>query len=136
MRNGRRKFLGQSLGGMAGLAMGGMALPSVSLAADVIKVGVLLDLSGPLQLFGTVKAQCLRLAAEDINANGGLLGRTIALVTDDTQSNNQLYGQYAQQLALRDRVAVVHGAVTSAAREVARPVLSRAKTLYMMNMIN
>src|SRR5690606_25355042 len=75
MRNERRKFLGQGLGGMAGLAMGGIAFPSVSMAADAIKVGVLLDLSGPLQLFGTVKAQCLRLAAEEINANGGLLGR-------------------------------------------------------------
>jgi len=136
MRSGRRKFLGQGLGAMAGAAFGGLAFPSVSLAADTIKVGVLLDLSGPLQLFGAVKAQCLRLAAEEINANGGLLGRQLELVSYDTQSNNQLYGQYAQQLALRDRVAVVHGAVTSAAREVARPVLARAKTLYMMNMIN
>src|SRR5690606_41373697 len=136
MRSGRRKFLGQSLGAMAGAAFGGLAFPSVSLAADTIKVGVLLDLSGPLQLFGAVKAQCLRLAAEEINANGGLLGRQLELVSYDTQSNNQLYGQYAQQLALKDRVAVVHGGVTSASREVARPVLDRARTLYMWNMPN
>src|SRR5690606_16231208 len=136
MRSGRRKFLGQGLGAMAGAAFGGLAFPSVSLAADTIKVGVLLDLSGPLQLFGAVKAQCLRLAAEEINANGGLLGRQLELVSYDTQSNNQLYGLEAQQLGLRDSVAVVEGAVTRAARELARPVLARAKTLYMMNMIN
>lgn len=136
MQNSRRKFLNQSAWAAAGLAAGSFGFPRVSLAADTIKVGVLLDLSGPLQLFGQPKAQCLQLAAEEINANGGLLGRQLELVTYDTQSNNQLYGQYAQQLALKDRVAVVHGAVTSAAREVARPVLARAKTLYLMNMIN
>lgn len=133
----RRRFLQQSLAGSAGLMLGGLAMPQFAFAADdAIKVGVLLDLSGPMQMFGDIKSKCLTLATEEINADGGLLGRPIELVTYDTQSNNQMYGQYAQQLALRDKVAVVHGAVTSAAREVARPVLGRSKTLYMMNMIN
>lgn len=136
MQISRRQFLGYGLGGAAGSLVGGLGFPSASLAADTIKAGVLLDLSGPLQLYGHVKAQCLELAADEINAKGGLLGKKIELVKYDTQSNNQLYGQYAQQLALKDRVAVVHGAITSAAREVARPVLARAKTLYIMNMIN
>lgn len=136
MQINRRKFLGYGLGGAAGTLAGGLGFPAASLAADTIKVGVLLDTSGPLQMFGHPKSQCLELAAEEINAKGGLLGRQLQLVKYDTQSNNQLYGQYAQQLALKDRVAVVHGAITSAAREVVRPVLARAKTLYVMNMIN
>ena len=45
----------------------------------------------------------------------------------------QLYTQFAQQAALKDKVAVVHGGITSASREVIRPVLDRFKTLYFYN---
>lgn len=136
MQTSRRKFLGYGLGGTMGAMAGGFGFPSVSMAADTIKVGVLLDYSGPLQLYGQIKGRSLDLATEEINASGGLLGRKIELIKYDTQSNNQLYGQYAQQLALKDRVAVVHGSVTSAARDVARPVLARAKIPFFMNMPN
>lgn len=118
MRADRRRVLGLGLGSIAGLGLGALGLPKISMAADSIKVGVLLDLSGPLQVFGHTKYQCLQLAAEEINENGGVLGRKIELVTYDTQSSNQLYGQFAQQLALKDRVAVVQGCITGAAREV------------------
>jgi len=135
----RRQFLKAGGAGAAGLALGGLgslARPVFAQSADPVKIGLLLDLSGPLQLFAKPKEQCLRLAVEEINEQGGLLGRPLELIVYDTQSNNQLYSQYAQQLALRDRVAVVHGAITSASRDFARPVLARAKTLYMMNMPN
>src|SRR5260370_1664292 len=45
----------------------------------------------------------------------------------------QLYTQFAQQAALKDKVAVVHGGITSASREVIRPVLDRFQTLYFYN---
>ncbi|HEX7045037.1 MAG TPA: ABC transporter substrate-binding protein [Burkholderiales bacterium] len=130
----RRTFMKSAAAGLVGASTGLLSWGAAA-QGDSIKVGVLVDLSGPLQAFGTGKARCIQLAAEEINAQGGLLGRRIEIVQYDTQSQNQLYGQFAQQLALRDRVAVVHGAITSAAREVARPVLDRAKTLYFYNMI-
>jgi branched-chain amino acid transport system substrate-binding protein len=46
----------------------------------------------------------------------------------------QLYAQYAQEAALKDKVAVVHGGITSASREVIRPVLDKYKTLYFYDM--
>ena len=75
----------------------------------------------------------LTLAVEEANAAGGLLGRQIKLINYDTQSNMQLYTQFAQQAALKDKVAVVHGGITSASREVIRPVLDKFKTLYFYN---
>src|SRR5258707_561345 len=75
----------------------------------------------------------ITLAVEETNAAGGLLGRQIKLINYDTQSNMQLYTQFAQQAALKDKVAVVHGGITSASREVIRPVLDRFKTLYFYN---
>ena len=101
--------------------------------ANTIKLGTIIDTSGPLQPFGTQKRQCLELAIEEINAAGGLLGRKIELVAYDAQSNDQFYAQFAQQIALRDRVAVVHAGLQSSSREVIRPILRRANTLYFYN---
>src|SRR5690606_16435320 len=65
-----------------------------------------------------------------INAAGGLLGRKIRKIEYNSQSTQQLYTQYANQLVLGDAVDVVFGGVTSASREAIRPIFRRAGTLY------
>ncbi len=102
-------------------------------ADDPIGVASLHDLSGGLDIYGKPMVDALTLAVEEANAAGGLLGRQIKLISYDTQSSMQLYTQFAQQAALKDKVAVVHGGITSASREVIRPVLDRFKTLYFYN---
>ena len=108
------------------------SLPS-AWAEDPINVASIHDLSGGLDIYGKPMVDALTLAVEEANAAGGLLGRQIKLINYDTQSNMQLYTQFAQQAALKDKVAVVHGGITSASREVIRPVLDRFKTLYFYN---
>ena len=102
-------------------------------AEDPINVASIHDLSGGLDIYGKPMVDALTLAVEEANAAGGLLGRQIKLINYDTQSNMQLYTQFAQQAALKDKVAVVHGGITSASREVIRPVLDKFKTLYFYN---
>lgn len=125
------------LRGASIVAAGGVAMPFVArsgFAADKpIKVGSLLDLSGPIGLSGQAMVQTTQLAIDDLNAAGGLLGRQIELLNYDTQSNMQLYTQFAQQLALKDKVDVIHGGITSASREAIRPIFDRFKTLYFYN---
>ena len=100
MRITRRRALAS-----APAALAAASLPRFAFAQGAaIKLGTIADTSGPLQPFGTQKLQCIQLAVEEINAAGGLLGRKIDLVTYDAQSNDQLYAQFAQQVALRDRV--------------------------------
>ncbi|WP_199190459.1 ABC transporter substrate-binding protein [Nitratireductor sp. StC3] len=130
----RRTILKNAIGATT-LLSAPFLMRTAALGSDPIRVGVLLDLSGPLEVLGRPKVNCIQLAAETLNAAGGVLGREVELKIYDTQSDNQLYAQYAQQSALRDRVAVVHGGITSAAREIVRPILSRAQTLYFYNMI-
>lgn len=129
----RRKFLATGLGAVT-LAGGSVSWARAAGGAP-IKVGFLMDLTGPLQVYGKPKANCIQLAVDQINAQGGLLGRPLELVQYDTQSQAQLYGQYAQQLVLKDKVAAVFGAVTSASREIVRPVLDRGNTLYFYNTV-
>jgi branched-chain amino acid transport system substrate-binding protein len=128
----RREFLGLTASSAVLMVCPGL-LKSKAFAADDILVGGIHDLSGGLDLYGKPMADALILAAEEINSAGGLLGRKVKLVTKDPQSTMQLYTQIAQEMALGEKVAVVQGGMTSASREVIRPVLRNAKTLYFYN---
>lgn len=99
-------------------------------AADEIVLASLYDLSGINQEVGKGMFDTLTFAVEEINASGGLIGKKIRVVSYDMQGNLQLGSQYAQQAALKDRADVVHGGISSASREVIRPVLDKYRTLY------
>jgi urea ABC transporter substrate-binding protein len=111
------------------------ANPPGAYAATPIRVGSLLDLSGPIGSTGQPMFDAIRLAVDEVNGAGGLLGRKINLINYDTQSTIALYSQYAQRLALQDRVDVVHGGITSASREAIRPVFDRYRVLYVYNVL-
>lgn len=127
----RRSFIQSSAAVLAG---GSVPLfPTAAHAADEIVVGSIIDMSGGLDIYGKPMTDCMTLAVEEQNAAGGLLGKKIRLANYDPQSNMQLYAQFAQQSALKDKSTVVMGGITSASREVIRPVLTRNKTLYFYN---
>ncbi|WP_428540683.1 urea ABC transporter substrate-binding protein [Rhodopila sp.] len=132
----RRAITRRSALALGSLSTAALAMPFVSrhgLAEPPIKLGSLLDASGPIGISGARMIQTTQYAVGVLNAAGGLLGRQIQLINYDTQSSMQLYSQYAQQLVLKDRVDVVQGGITSASREAIRPTLDRFKTLYFYN---
>lgn len=106
-----------------------------ALAADSIKLGSVLDNSGNLDIYGKPMVLATSMAVDEINAAGGLLGRQVEAIQYDTQSDIALYTKFAQQLARRDKVDVVHGGITSASREAIRQTFRRAKTLYFYNVL-
>jgi branched-chain amino acid transport system substrate-binding protein len=130
----RRTFL--AAGSVA--ALGSLAMPGLigrAAAADKIKLGSLLDTSGLFDAYGKPMDMALRLAVDQINAGGGLVGREVEIVAYDTQSDMALYTQYAQKLARQDKVDVVHGGILSASREAIRPTLHKAKIPYFYNVV-
>lgn len=132
MTMNRRTFLRH--GALSVAALSSLRLSDRAFAGpQAINLAALYDLSGGLDIYGRPVVDAITLATEEINEGGGLLGRPLNPIVYDTQSNMQLYAQYAQQAALRDRAAVVHAGITSASREVVRPVLSRFETLYFYN---
>ncbi|MFO1146760.1 MAG: transporter substrate-binding protein [Alsobacter sp.] len=134
MRITRRQLLNVAAGGTAAfIAAPALITRSAFGGEDPILVGSLHDQSGPLAATGVPMVYALELGIAEINAAGGLLGRPLKMVHYDTQSNIQMYSQYAQQLAVKDKVAVVHGGITSASREAIRPTFGRFKTLYFYN---
>jgi urea transport system substrate-binding protein len=135
MTTSRRRFL-QTTGSAAGLALGSTIPFELVLAQGApIKLGSVLDNSGNLDAYGKPMVMATQLAAEEINATGGLLGRKIEVKQYDTQSDIALYTKFAQQLSRDDKVDVVHGGITSASREAIRQTFKRANTLYFYNVL-
>lgn len=95
-----------------------------------IPVGTIYDVSGGLSAIGQPKADAAALAIEDINENGGVLGRELKLFSYDAQSDNAKYTEYANTLVQQDQVVVVDAGVTSASREAIRPILAAASVPY------
>ena len=136
MSNSRRHFLA-STGSAAGLTALGSMIPFELVLAQgaPIRLGSVLDNSGNLDAYGKPMVMATQLAAEEINAAGGLLGRKIEVKQYDTQSDIALYTKFAQQLSRDDKVDVVHGGITSASREAIRQTFKRANTLYFYNVL-
>lgn len=131
----RRGVLKGTAGAVASVVASGLAASPKVFADDEIVIASIFDQSGGLDIYGTPMTQTCQLAVEEINAAGGLNGKQIRLIKYDPQSNMELYAQYAQEAALKEKVSLVHGAITSASREVIRPILRRYKTLLWYSVI-
>ncbi|MFC3226473.1 ABC transporter substrate-binding protein [Marinibaculum pumilum] len=137
MRTTRRSFLGRAVLGAAVAAIAATGLSDAQTAAaqdkEPIKVGQILDQTGGLNIYSLKQMKASQMAVDEINKNGGLLGRPVELIFYDSQSNNQFNSQYATQALLRDKVDVIHGGITSSSREVMRPIVQRFNGLYFYN---
>jgi branched-chain amino acid transport system substrate-binding protein len=97
-----------------------------------IKVGVITDETGPLAPLGIACANTARMVVEEINATGGLLGRALELILEDSETNDSVATEKARKLVRDDSVAVVLGGIYSSTRQaIKRPVVEEAKTLYI-----
>lgn len=110
------------------LAAALMALGGGAAAQQTIKVGWLSSLTGPLSAAAIAENEGVKLAVEEINKNGGVLGRQIELLTRDTASDPTKAVNFAQQLALSEKVHFVIGPVNSGEGLATTPVLARAGT--------
>ncbi|MXV88201.1 MAG: transporter substrate-binding protein [Acidimicrobiales bacterium] len=108
--------------------------PAAPADTEPIRVGSLLDETGPLNIYGTPMADATRLAIADINAKGGVLGRQLELVALDSKSDQNEYIAGADRLVAED-LAVVHAGITSASREAIRPIFDEAELLYFYNVL-
>jgi ABC-type branched-subunit amino acid transport system substrate-binding protein len=101
-------------------------------ATGAIKVGVITDQTGPLAPLGIANANTARMVIDEINAMGGLLGRRVELILEDSETNDSVAAAKAEKLAKEDRVDVVLGGIYSSTRQaIKRPVVEQAKKLYI-----
>jgi len=82
-------------------------------AQDAIKIGVTQPLTGAFAASGNYVAQGAKIAEEQVNASGGVLGRKIQLVIEDNKSNPTEAVATAEKLISKDKVPVMMGAWSS-----------------------
>jgi urea transport system substrate-binding protein len=126
--------------GLAAAPLAG-ALPNLSFAADYptakvnttglavtdkeVIVGQLHSATGTMAISETGSIQAERLAIEQINAMGGVLGRQIKVIQEDGQSDWPTFAEKAKKLLVNDKVAAVFGCWTSASRKAVLPVFEK-----------
>jgi ABC-type branched-subunit amino acid transport system substrate-binding protein len=97
-----------------------------------IKVGVIAELTGALSFMGLANANVARMVIDDINANGGLLGRRIDLCLEDGATTDSVAAAKAAKLVQQDKVDVIFGGIFSSTRQAIKgPAVVNGKTLYI-----
>ena len=89
---------------------------------DKIKVGILHSLSGTMAISETTVVEAEKLAIEEINAAGGVLGKQIEAIVEDGASDWPTFAEKANKLIDQDQVVTVFGCWTSASRKSVLPV--------------
>jgi urea transport system substrate-binding protein len=115
------------------LALSGALLlaASPSFAADPIKIGVPVGLSGANSVVAPSVVQAAELAVDEINAKGGVLGRPLALDVADDGSGAVGAQRAFDSLLFQKRVNVLISMETSAARNAGLPAVNKARTPFI-----
>jgi len=101
----------------------------VDTSGDTIKLGFVNSLSGAMSISETTVSKSLGMAAEEINADGGILGKEIEIVQEDGASEPTVFAEKAEKLIQQDCVAAVFGGWTSSSRVAMRPVFESLNSI-------
>ena len=97
-----------------------------------VKVGMIAEETGALSFMGRANANVARMAVDEINANGGLLGRKIELYLEDGATTDAVAEAKAAKLVAQDKVDVIFGGIYSSTRQAIKgPAVVKGRTLYI-----
>jgi len=105
--------------------------PLPAKAQDTLKVGLVAAMSGQSAKAGEAIARGLSLAAEEINAKGGLLGKKVELLVRDDESNPAKGVIAARELAQREKVAALFGGLDTPVSLAIVPFVNSARVPFM-----
>ena len=104
-------------------------LPAFSVHAADIKVGIAHALSGGAAQYGVAIRNGFQLAADEINAKGGINGNKIQLVIEDEQGKKEEAINVFKKLIFQDKVLMIFGPTLSNSMFAAGPAANAAKTV-------
>ena len=115
-----------------GLALAGVAsMPFAALAADTIKIGFPIPLSGPTAVYGEPILNGAQMAVDEINAKGGVLGRKLELIARDSKANADEAVRLARELIIKDSVDFLAGTLTSAEAPAVSTIARENKIVFV-----
>jgi len=116
--------------GAAVATLGALGFPAISRGqAETIRIGHLTPLTGFLGPLGEYAVMGVNLAVDEINASGGVMGRKIELIAEDSV-NPQTASTKAARLIERDKVVAIIGEISSASGLAIATVAQRNRILF------
>ncbi len=101
------------------------------LAADAIKVGAVLAVTGPASFLGAPEAKTLEMLVSEINSQGGINGSKIDLIIKDSAANPEKAISFTKQLIEEDKVLAIIGPSTSGETMKIKNIMEEAKTVLL-----
>lgn len=98
---------------------------------STIKLGILHSLTGNLAISERPVANATLLAIQEINANGGVLGKQIEAILVDGASNEKIFEREAERLITQEKVATIFGCWTSPSRILVKNVVEKYNSLLI-----
>ncbi|MFH1125301.1 MAG: ABC transporter substrate-binding protein, partial [Pseudomonadota bacterium] len=86
---------------------------TLSLAAETVKVGIVLPLTGDQAKFGEIEKQSFDLALEEINAAGGVNGKKLEWIIEDDTGRPEVGRSVIEKLINKDKVVMIGGGYSS-----------------------
>jgi len=121
----KRTFVKLTLVAAAALAFG------AAVAADPIRIGSVLSVTGPAAYLGDPELKTLQMYIETLNKEGGVLGRPLELVHYDDGSESGKANGFAKRLIENDKVDVIIGGTTTGATMAIAPLVERAEVPFI-----
>jgi len=100
-------------------------------AADAIKIGAILAVTGPASNLGAPEARTLEMLVHDINAKGGINGKTVELLVKDTGGSPEKAISFAKQLIEEEKVFAIIGPSTSGETMAIKNIAEEGKTILL-----
>jgi len=111
------------------LTLASPALPAS--AAEELKIGALLSVTGPAAFLGAPEARTLEMLTEQVNARGGIAGHKVKLIVKDTGASPEKAVSFARQLIDEEKVFAIIGPSTSGETMAVKPIAEEGKTLLI-----
>ncbi len=108
-----------------------LAMPFAAGAAEPIKLGALLSVTGPAAFLGGPEARTLEMAVEELNAKGGLGGRPVQLIIKDNGGSPEKAVSFAKQLIDEEQVFAIIGPATSGETMAVKALAESSGTLLL-----
>ena len=96
-----------------------------------IKIGAVLPLTGSAAVWGENSRMGLEIALEEVNAAGGVKGKKVNLIFEDSQSDSAKAVSALQKLISTDKVSVVIGDIASSSVLAMAPIAEKAKVVLL-----
>jgi urea transport system substrate-binding protein len=97
----------------------------VDTSGDTIKLGFINSLTGAMAISEKTVSSVLGMAAEEINASGGIMGKKIEAIQEDGATDWPTFAEKTEKLLTDDCVAAIFGGWTSSSRKAMKPVVEK-----------